>query len=96
MNTPWSLTFSEIGCGIIRDSTGEDICLVLQSGQQQTEPRMKEANLIAAAPEMYEALKECADVACAETCDHIFDPHAPIHTQECKRARAVLAKAVSK
>lgn len=49
----------------------------------------------AGAPELLEALKECAEVACAETCDHVTQ-RTPAHTPECISARKVIAKAEGK
>jgi hypothetical protein len=37
-----------------------------------------------------EALEECIEVACDATCDRVSQP-TPIHTRECKIARAALA-----
>jgi len=42
-----------------------------------------------AAPDMFEALEERVEVACRRTCDK----DAGLHTEECDKARAAIAKA---
>lgn len=85
----WEVT-GRAGKGVMVATEGAWIAVVY--GPNVTTESEANARLIAAAPELLEALKECAEVACAETCDWISS-ESPIHTKECKGAYAVIAKA---
>lgn len=97
MRAPWTAVFVKEGhyriCG--PDPRFLPICEIdcSRDGHEPTRTvdAPARANLIATAPELLHVLKECMEVACAETCDHI-NP-TTIHTHECLRARAVIAKA---
>jgi hypothetical protein len=77
------------------------VCFMTSNG-----PALENAQLIAAAPDLYEALTEARDLIHAGYCDdearsdapelsdaEIDEGAAPIHCEECRNASAALAKA---
>ena len=96
IDTPWTLHFTELGCGVIKSASGEDIALVLQKGDNQTDVRLDTGNLMVSAPILYATLHKIFSIAEAggsiSEIREIHDNHSGAVTIQIKRNEAAQAQ----